>query len=156
MSAIIFYTPFLKIGGIEKVTIEYLKLLIEQGNKVELFVDYDMGEQNFLLSQVPKDVNVTFIKGKVLSRFIYSLRTISKSKPYLSPFFSCLSCQESSFSNKFVDYLVVFFVAYTTIWLIGNDNLGTATRLRMFSYISILIAFFIVYQNKMACTFKYK
>lgn len=59
-------------------------------------------------------------------------------------------------ANKFVDYLIVFFVAYTTIWLIGNDNLGTAARLRMFSYISILIAFFIVYQNKMAYALKYK
>jgi hypothetical protein len=52
------------------------------------------------------------------------------------------------FSTKFIDYLVVFFVAYSTIWLLGNDNLGTAVRLRMFSYISIFIAFCIIHQNK--------
>lgn len=52
------------------------------------------------------------------------------------------------FSTKFVDYLIVFFVVYSTIWLLGNDNLGTAVRLRMFSYISIFIAFCIICQNK--------
>lgn len=52
------------------------------------------------------------------------------------------------YSNTFVDFLIVFFVAYGTIWLLGNDNLGTATRLRIFNYIAIYIACFIVYQNK--------
>lgn len=52
------------------------------------------------------------------------------------------------YSNTFVDFLIVFFVAYGTIWLLGNDNFGTATRLRMFNYIAIYIACFIVYQNK--------
>lgn len=52
------------------------------------------------------------------------------------------------YSNKFVDYLIVFFIAYSVVWLLGNDNLGTATRLRMFNYISVYIACFIVYQNK--------
>ena len=56
-------------------------------------------------------------------------------------------------SNKFVDYLIVFFVAYASIWLLGNDNLGTAVRLRIFNYISILIAFFVVYQNKKQASF---
>lgn len=53
-----------------------------------------------------------------------------------------------TYSNKFVDYLVVFFIIYSFIWILGNDNLGTAVRLRMFSYISIGIAFCIIYQNK--------
>jgi len=51
-------------------------------------------------------------------------------------------------SNKFIDFLIVFFVAYGVIWLLGNDNLGTATRLRMFNYIVVYISCFIVYQNK--------
>jgi len=52
------------------------------------------------------------------------------------------------FSNKFVDYLIVFFVAYACVWLLGNDNLGTAVRLRTFNYLAVLVAFFVIYQNK--------
>jgi hypothetical protein len=53
-------------------------------------------------------------------------------------------------SNKFFDYLFVFFVDYLTVWLLDNNNLGTAVRLRIFNYIVVYIAFFIVYQNKSA------
>jgi len=56
--------------------------------------------------------------------------------------------RNKKYANKFVDFLVLFFVIYSTIWLLGNDNLGTAVRLRMFSYISVLIACMVVYQNK--------
>lgn len=52
------------------------------------------------------------------------------------------------YSSKFVDYIVVFFVAYSVVWLLGNDNLGTAVRLRVFNYLAIYIACMIVYQNK--------
>jgi len=52
------------------------------------------------------------------------------------------------YSNKLVDFLIIFFVAYSTVWLLANDNLGTAVRLWIFSYILIMIAFLIVYQNK--------
>jgi hypothetical protein len=65
-------------------------------------------------------------------------------------FFFCYILYNKKHSNKFVDYLVVFFVAYSTVWLLGNDNLGTAVRLRIFNYIVVYIAFFIVYQNKSA------
>lgn len=51
-------------------------------------------------------------------------------------------------SNKFIDYLIVFFVVYSIVWLLGNDNLGTAVRLRTFNYLAIVVAFFVIYQNK--------
>ncbi len=51
-------------------------------------------------------------------------------------------------TNRFIDYLVVFFVVYSAFWLLGNDNLGTAVRLRTFNYIVVIIAFFVTYQNK--------
>jgi hypothetical protein len=50
--------------------------------------------------------------------------------------------------SAFGQYLVMFFVVYTTIWVIGNDNLGTAVRLRMISYISMLVCFYIVWLSK--------
>lgn len=54
------------------------------------------------------------------------------------------------YSTPFINYLVVFFITYSTIWLMGNDNLGTAVRLRVYSYISVLIAGAILYQRKIA------
>ncbi|MEE1922830.1 hypothetical protein V0R50_26205 [Pseudomonas sp. 148P] len=52
------------------------------------------------------------------------------------------------FSTSFVDYVVVFSVVYSTVWVLGNDNLGTAMRLRMYSYVGVLIACAIIYQRK--------
>ena len=65
--------------------------------------------------------------------FILALRYIFKNKKHMT---------------KFCHYLLAFFVVYTTIWVIGNDNLGTAVRLRFHGYMAIFICFFIVYQNK--------
>ena len=50
--------------------------------------------------------------------------------------------------GKFAIFLITFFVIYTTIWLLGNDNLGTAVRLRVPSYLVIFASMFIVYQTK--------
>lgn len=66
------------------------------------------------------------------------------------PFFIALVylIKNRKYSDKYVDFLILFFTIYGVVWLLGNDNLGTATRLRMFNYIVIYIACFIVYQNK--------
>lgn len=50
--------------------------------------------------------------------------------------------------NKFCRFLLIFFVLYASVWLIANDNLGTAVRLRMFNYFSIYICFFYVLSQK--------
>lgn len=76
---------------------------------------------------------------------------LTESLPFL--LFLIYVVANRAYSNKLVDYLIVFFVAYGSIWLLGNDNLGTAVRLRMFNYVSTLIAFFIVYQNKKQASF---
>lgn len=70
------------------------------------------------------------------------------SESFIFIFLLVFLVKNRKFSNTFVDYLIVFFVSYSLIWIIGNDNLGTATRLRMFSYVSIYISAFVVYQNK--------
>ena len=59
-----------------------------------------------------------------------------------------------NYMDKFVIFLLTFFVIYTSIWLLGNDNLGTATRLRIPSYLVIFACMFIVYQRKMITGFK--
>ena len=50
--------------------------------------------------------------------------------------------------DNFIRFLIVFFVLYASVWLIGNDNLGTAVRLRMYNYLIIYIAFFYILQAR--------
>lgn len=47
-------------------------------------------------------------------------------------------------ADRFVRFLLIFFVLYASVWLIGNDNLGTAVRLRMYNYLAIYISFFYI------------
>ncbi len=82
---ILLYTPFVKMGGIEKVSIEFLKILKENGIQVELLVDYDMRDKNVLLDTLPCDVEYSFVKGPKLSNFIYVLRSLAKRNKVLLP-----------------------------------------------------------------------
>jgi len=52
------------------------------------------------------------------------------------------------FMTRFSSFLLVFFVIYTSVWVLANDNLGTAVRLRIPSYLAIFACMFIVYQVK--------
>ena len=56
--------------------------------------------------------------------------------------------------SKFVIFLLTFFVIYSTIWLLGNDNLGTSARLRIPSYLVIFACMFIVYQTKIVAGYE--
>lgn len=51
-------------------------------------------------------------------------------------------------ADGFVRFLIIFFVIYASIWLIGNDNLGTAVRLRMYNYFAVYICFFYILRLK--------
>ena len=51
-------------------------------------------------------------------------------------------------ADSFVRFLLIFFVIYGSVWLIGNDNLGTAVRLRMYNYFAIYISFFYILNLK--------
>lgn len=52
------------------------------------------------------------------------------------------------FADNFVRFLIIFFVLYGSVWLIGNDNLGTAVRLRLYNYFAVYIAFFYILRLK--------
>ena len=49
------------------------------------------------------------------------------------------------YADGFIRFLIIFFVLYASVWLIGNDNLGTAVRLRLYNYLVIYIAFFYIF-----------
>lgn len=51
-------------------------------------------------------------------------------------------------ADNFVRFLIIFFVVYGSVWLIGNDNLGTAARLRIYNYLAIYISFFYILRIK--------
>ena len=51
-------------------------------------------------------------------------------------------------ADSFIRFLIIFFVLYASVWLIGNDNLGTAVRLRMYNYLAIYICFFYILRIK--------
>jgi hypothetical protein len=62
------------------------------------------------------------------------------------PFFFMLIyvIKNIKWADKFVRFLLIFFVLYASVWLIGNDNLGTAVRLRLHNYLAIYISFFYI------------
>ena len=55
------------------------------------------------------------------------------------------------YANSFIQFLIVFFVLYASVWLIGNDNLGTAIRLRLYNYLAVYICFFYILKLKSDC-----
>lgn len=66
------------------------------------------------------------------------------------PFFAMLVClvKNIKLADSFVRFLIIFFVLYASVWLIGNDNLGTAVRLRMYNYLVVYICFFYILKVK--------
>ena len=52
------------------------------------------------------------------------------------------------YTTPFLEYIAFFFVIYGSIWCLGNDNLGTAVRLRVFNYISIYVMAGTIYLEK--------
>ncbi len=92
----------------------------------------------------------SFISQLLGMRFLNALSIvvfIFESLPFL--IFLLYVVVNKQYSDKFVDFLVIFFSCYSAIWLLGNDNLGTAIRLRIFNYLSVYVCFFVIYQNKL-------
>nr|WP_144745067.1 hypothetical protein [Acinetobacter radioresistens] len=66
------------------------------------------------------------------------------------PFFGMLVyvVRNINLADNFIRFLIIFFVLYASVWLIGNDNLGTAIRLRIYNYFAIYICFFYILSIK--------
>jgi len=62
--------------------------------------------------------------------------------------------KNTKFMTRFVSFLITFFIIYTSIWLLGNDNLGTAVRLRIPSYLVIYASMLIIYQTKVVISYE--
>lgn len=78
MKRILFYTPFITIGGgVQKVTADYVNLLTERGYEVDLMVDFNMGEE-VEIYKLPKNIQFQYIKSEKVSNLIYFFRTLGK------------------------------------------------------------------------------
>lgn len=119
MKKILFYVHFLKIGGIEKVLLIYLKNLQAFGYEVELLVDYDLGEKNILREELPENMNIFFVKNKFMSKIIVNLRELSKKYKilnllllpiiFLSDFFFYHFKVKKLFREKNYDISITFY-----------------------------------------------
>ena len=92
----------------------------------------------------------TQLFGIFFISFNATLVFILESVPFIFALFFIF--KNIRFVSKFASFLLVFFVIYSTVWLLGVDNLGTAIRLRVPSYLVIFACMFIVYQEKAKLT----
>lgn len=90
------------------------------------------------------------ILGQLFGLFITNISAIViffiETVPFL--FMLLYVIKNIKFADKFLRFLIIFFVLYASIWLIGNDNLGTAVRLRIYNYLAIYICFFHILKLK--------
>lgn len=78
---ILFYTTFLtQGGGIEVVTVRYMRKFLKEGYDIDLYVDYNMGEENIREKEIDKKIKIKYLKSEKLSKLIYKLRTLGKIK----------------------------------------------------------------------------
>lgn len=115
----------------------------DMGSGSTLGIDFSnpiMFVPNFILSILGQLFGLFFVNP--LSVLLW----VVESLPFIFMFFYII--KNIKYSNPFIRFLLVFFVAYGSVWLIGNDNLGTAVRLRIFNYIVVYICFFLLMNEK--------
>ena len=77
-----------------------------------------------------------------LSLGVFLIETV----PFIMCFFYIF--KNIKYQDNFVKFLLLFFLIYASVWVIGNDNVGTAVRLRMFNYFAIYICAFYIMHKK--------
>lgn len=130
------------IGALDPLT-EYRSGFEELGSGSTLGLDFSnpiMFIPNFILSFL----------GQMLGLYITNPLAIILLLIETIPFFFMLTYvfKNIRLANNFIRFLIIFFILYASVWLIGNDNLGTAVRLRIYNYLAIYIAFFYILRQK--------
>lgn len=111
----------------------------EEGNNSTLGLDFSnpvMFLPNFILSLVGQ------LFGLYITNPIAMLLLIIETVPFFLMLLYIL--KNVGLADRFIRFLIIFFVLYASVWLIGNDNLGTAVRLRMYNYLVVYICFFYI------------
>ena len=72
----------LRMGGIERVLIEVLQNLDRKKYNISLFIEDDSGKENVFLKDIPKDIDLYFLKPESLIRQTESYRNKKKNLFY--------------------------------------------------------------------------
>lgn len=115
----------------------------EEANNSTLGLDFSnpvMFLPNFILSLLGQ------LFGLYITNPIAMLLLIIETVPFFLMLLYIL--KNVGLADKFIRFLIIFFVLYASVWLIGNDNLGTAVRLRMYNYLVVYICFFYILRVK--------
>lgn len=114
---------------------------IEAGSNLGLdFSNITMFVPNFILSFLGQ------MLGLYITNPLAIVLLLIETMPFL--FMLAYVIKNITWADKFVRFLIIFFVLYGSVWLIGNDNLGTAVRLRLYNYFAIYISFFYILNLK--------
>ena len=130
------------IGLLDELT-EYRAGFEDGGGGSTLGLDFSnpiMFIPNFILSVLGQ------LFGLYITNPLAAALFLIESIPFLFMFVYVI--KNIKLADKFVRFLIIFFVLYGSVWLIGNDNLGTALRLRLYNYFAIYICFFYILRLK--------
>lgn len=125
-------------GGFDCL-LDYRSLFIEE--KSGSFIPIDFSKKNiFIVSYIAS------ILYQVFGLYIFDMKSffifIFESIPFI--YMLTYVFLNIKYADKFVVFLLIFFILYGTVWNIGNANLGTAIRLRIFNYFSIYLCYFYI------------
>lgn len=95
---------------------------------------------NFILSLLGQ------LFGLYITNPLALILFLTETMPFV--FMSVYVIKNIKLADNFIRFLIIFFVLYVSVWLIGNDNLGTAVRLRMYNYFAVYICFFYILRLK--------
>jgi len=76
--------------------------------------------------------------------FVFLVETV----PFV--FLLAYTIRNRKYMDRFSLYLFYFFIIYGSIWILGNDNLGTSVRLRMFNYLAMATIALRIYSIKIS------
>lgn len=82
MKNIVISSGSLLMGGIERVLIEVLKNLDKSKYRIFLFIEKDFGKSNVFYNEVPKDIEVFFLKSEALIKKSENYRSKKKNLYY--------------------------------------------------------------------------
>lgn len=131
------------LGIFESLTVyrEGFENELQGGSNLGLdFSNSAMFLPNFILSTLGQLLGLYLVNPFAVLLFL--IETI----PVLFMLFYVL--KNIKYADGFIRFLIIFFVVYASVWLIGNDNLGTAVRLRLYNYLVVYIAFFHILQAR--------
>lgn len=129
--------------GILDFLTEYRSGFEEVGGGSNLGIDFSnpiMFIPNFILSFLGQ------MLGLYITNPLAIVLLLVETIPFL--FMLVYVIKNIRWADKFLRFLIIFFVLYASVWLIGNDNLGTAVRLRLYNYFAIYISFFYILNLK--------